>query len=173
MGRRRLLAISTLAVVAVATLLVFGLSSSGSGPVGRAAPQLPRERLAGPATTLHDALASAHGRATLITFWASWCGPCTREAGALERFSRSPSGKGRLIGVDWSDGLAGARAFVAKHGWTFPVLRDAEGTVGNDYRLTGLPTTFVLDADGRVRSELRGPQTQATLAQAMAGGKRS
>jgi cytochrome oxidase Cu insertion factor (SCO1/SenC/PrrC family) len=66
-----------------------------------------------------------------------------------------------------------ARAFVAKHGWTFPVLRDGEGTVGNKYNLTGLPTTFVLDANGRIRSELRGPQTQATLAQAMAAVKRS
>ncbi len=173
MSRRRLLTISILAAAALAVLLVFGLSSSGSGPVGRSAPQLPREHLAGPSVTLADVLASAHGRATLITFWASWCGPCAREAGALQRFSRSPSGKGRLIGVDWSDGLSGARAFVTKHGWTFPVLRDAEGTVGNDYRLTGLPTTFVLDANGRIRSELRGPQTQATLAQAMAGVKRS
>jgi thiol-disulfide isomerase/thioredoxin len=173
MSRPRLLASSILAAVAVAALLMFGFASSGSGPVGRAAPQLPRERLAGPTMTLHDALASAHGRATLVTFWASWCGPCTREAGALERFSRSPSGKGRLVAVDWSDGLSGARAFVAAHGWTFPVLRDAEGTVGNDYRLTGLPTTFVLDGDGRIRSELRGPQTQATLARAMAGVKRS
>jgi thiol-disulfide isomerase/thioredoxin len=173
MSRRRLLAISILAAAALAALAVFGLSSSGSGPVGRAAPQLPREHLAGPSVTLAGVLSTARGRATLITFWASWCGPCTREAGALERFSRSPSGKGRLIGVDWSDGLSGARSFVAKHGWTFPVLRDAEGTVGNDYRLTGLPTTFVLDAGGRIRSELRGPQTQATLAQAMAGVKRS
>jgi peroxiredoxin len=62
---------------------------------------------------------------------------------------------------------------VAKHGWTFAVLRDAEGTVGNNYRLTGLPTTFVLDGEGRIRAELRGPQTQATLARAMAGVKRS
>ena len=49
------------------------------------------------------------------------------------------------------------------------MLRDAEGTVGNDYRLTGLPTTFVLDANGRIRSVLRGPQTPSTLARAMAG----
>jgi thiol-disulfide isomerase/thioredoxin len=173
MSRSRLLVSSILAAAAVAGLLVFGLSSSGSGRVGRKAPRLPREQLAGPATTLREVLASAHGRATLVTFWASWCGPCTREAGALERFSQSSSGKGRLIGVDWSDGLSNARAFVAKHGWTFPVLRDAEGTVGNDYRLTGLPTTFVLDGEGRIRAELRGPQTQATLARAMAGVKRS
>jgi thiol-disulfide isomerase/thioredoxin len=169
MSRRRLLAISILAAAALAALLVFGLSSSGSGPVGRSAPQLPREHLAGPSVTLAGVLSSSHGRATLITFWASWCGPCTREAGALQRFSQSPTGKGRLIGVDWSDGLSGARAFVAKHGWTFPVLRDAEGTVGNDYRLTGLPTTFVLDSNGRIRTVLRGPQTQVTLARAMAG----
>jgi thiol-disulfide isomerase/thioredoxin len=173
MSRRRLLAISLLVAAALAALIVFGLSSNDSGPVGRPAPQLPRERLAGPAVTLADALASAHGRATLITFWASWCEPCEREAAALERFAQSPSGRGRLIGVDWSDELSGARAFVAKHGWTFPVLRDAEGTVGNDYRLTGLPTTFVLDPDGRIRSVLRGPQTQATLARAMASVRRS
>ena len=42
-------------------------------------------------------------------------------------------------------------------------MRDAEGTVGNDYRLTDLPTTFVLDAAGHIRSVLRGPQSR-TLA---------
>ncbi len=167
MGRRRLLLIFT-ALAAVAALIVFGLSSSHSGPVGRRAPALPSERLAGAPATLQTLLATAHGRPSLITFWASWCGPCAREASALERFSRSSAGYGRLVAVDWSDGLAGARSFVASHRWTFPVLRDAEGTVGNEYRLTGLPTTFVLDASGHVRSVLRGPQSASTLAQAMA-----
>jgi cytochrome c biogenesis protein CcmG, thiol:disulfide interchange protein DsbE len=168
MGRRRLLLISTALAAAAAALIVFGLASSGSGPVGRRAPALPSEHLAGAPVTLGDVLATAHGRATLVTFWASWCGPCAKEAPALERFSRSAAGRGRLVGVDWSDALSGAQSFVAKHGWTFPVLRDAEGTVGNDYRLTGLPTTFVLDASGRIRSELRGPQDAGTLAHAMA-----
>ena len=118
--------------------------------------------------TLSQLLSTAHGRATVITFWASWCGPCAREAGALERFSNSATGRGRIVGVDWSDALSGARAFVAAHGWTFPVLRDAEGTVGNDYDLTGLPTTFVVGPDGRIRKVLRGPQTTGTLARAMA-----
>ena len=48
------------------------------------------------------------------------------------------------------------------------MLRDAEGTVGNDYLLTGLPTTFVLDSGGRIRKVLRGPQTTGTLTRAMA-----
>jgi thiol-disulfide isomerase/thioredoxin len=153
---------------AIVALVVFGLSTSGSKAVGRRAPALPGERLAGPPTTLGQLLSSAHGRATLITFWASWCGPCAREATALERFSQSSVGRGRLVGVDWSDGLAGARAFVSEHRWTFPVLRDAEGTVGNEYRLTGLPTTFAVSASGRIRAVLRGPQTRSTLLRAMA-----
>lgn len=171
MGRLRLLITSLVLAAALAALIVFGLSSDRSASVGRRAPALPREHLAGPAVTLAGLLSSAHGHATLITFWASWCGPCAREAAALERFSRSPSGRGRLVGVDWSDGLAGARSFIAQHAWTFPLVRDGEGTVGNDYRLTGLPTTFVLDRAGHIRSVLRGPQTQATLARAMASVK--
>jgi thiol-disulfide isomerase/thioredoxin len=172
MGRRRLLLTLTAVAVALAALVVFGLASNHSGPVGRRAPALPRERLAGQPVTLDDLLSTANGRATLITFWASWCGPCAKEASALERFSRSPLGRGRLVAVDWSDALGGARSFVTKHAWTFPVLRDAEGTVGDDYGLTGLPTTFVLDTTGHVRSELRGPQDAGTLARAMASVNR-
>ena len=171
MGRGRLLLTSVLLAAGLAALLVFGLSSNGSGPVGRHAPALPHEHLSGPPVTLSSVLSSADGRATLITFWASWCGPCGREAGALQRFSQSAAGKGRLVGVDWSDALSGARSFIAQHGWTFPTVRDAEGTVGNDYRLTGLPTTFVLDSAGHISSVLRGPQTPATLARAMASVK--
>ncbi len=173
MRRWRVLLFSTAIAAAIAILIVFGLSSSRSASVGRKAPALPSERVAGAPATLAQLLASAHGRATLITFWASWCGPCAKEAPALERFSQSAAGQGRLVGVDWSDGLSGAREFVARHGWTFPVLRDAEGTVGNDYRLTGLPTTFVLDASGRIRDVLRGPQTPSTLTRAMTSVKRS
>jgi thiol-disulfide isomerase/thioredoxin len=166
----RLLLSTTAAVAVIVVLVVFGLASSNSAQ-GRKAPALPREQLAGSPTTLATLLASAHGRATLITFWASWCGPCAREAPALERFAASPTGRGRIVGVDWSDARSGARSFIAEHRWTFPVLRDAEGAVGNDYRLTVLPTTFVLDSAGRIRSELRGPQTTGTLAAAMASVK--
>ena len=166
--RPRLLAISTLALAAIAALVVFGLSSSHS-TAGRApGAALPRERLAGPPVTLASALARAHGRATLVTFWASWCGPCAHEAPALERFSRRPAGRGRARRRRLERRAVGRTRVRRKHAWTFPILRDAEGTVGNDYRLTGLPTTFVLDASGRIRAVLRGPQDASSLAKAMA-----
>jgi cytochrome c biogenesis protein CcmG, thiol:disulfide interchange protein DsbE len=91
-----------------------------------------------------------------------------REAPALERFSRSSLGHGRLVGVDWSDGLSGARSFIRRYAWSFPNVRDSEGTVGNAYRLTGLPTTFVLDPHGHIKAVLRGPQDEASLGRALA-----
>lgn len=167
MPRVRLLLTLTATAAAIAALIVFGLASSKAPRGGRTAPALPREQLAGAPTTLSSLLASAHGRATLVTFWASWCAPCAREAPALESFSRSAVGRGRLVAVDWSDAASGARAFVAKHGWTFPVLRDGEGTIGNDYGIAVLPTTFAIDASGKIRATLRGPQTDASLQRAM------
>jgi cytochrome c biogenesis protein CcmG/thiol:disulfide interchange protein DsbE len=164
---RRLL-IWALAAAAGAAVAVFGLASDRSAATGRPAPALPREQLVGAPVTLAELLKSAGGRGALVVFWASWCGPCAREAPAIERFSQGPAGRGRIVGVDWSDGRSGARAFVKRYGWTFPNLRDGEGLVGNDYRLTGLPSTFVIDAAGRIRAVLRGPQSERSLGRALA-----
>jgi cytochrome c biogenesis protein CcmG/thiol:disulfide interchange protein DsbE len=156
----------TVLVAAVVVAAYFGLSST-SAVTGRRAPSLPSEHLSGPPATLTSALAQAHGKPILVVFWASWCEPCQHEAPAFESFARSAAGSGRVIGVDWSDALAGARQFVRRYGWSFPNVRDAEGTVGNAYRLTGLPTTFVVSSSGRITAVLHGPQTTASLAQAL------
>jgi cytochrome c biogenesis protein CcmG, thiol:disulfide interchange protein DsbE len=171
--RWRVLGVSLIAVAAIALLAVFGLASNRSASLGRRAPALPREHLSGPPITLAGLLRSARGRPAAVVFWASWCGPCVREAPELERFSQSASGRGRLVGVDWSDARSGASSFVRRYRWSFPTLRDGEGTVGNEYRMTVLPTTFVIDASGRIRAVLRGPQTVRTLTSAMARLERS
>jgi thiol-disulfide isomerase/thioredoxin len=151
----------SLAAATAAALLGFGLAASRSPSIGRVAPALPHERLAGPPL-------QATGRPALVVFWASWCEPCAREAHALERVSLTPLARGRVIGVDWSDTLSGARAFIHRYAWTFANVRDAGGTVGNDYRVTGLPTSFVVDASGHIRAELRGPQDERALSAALA-----
>jgi thiol-disulfide isomerase/thioredoxin len=173
MARRLRVLGGTLALAAaVAAIAVFGLASSPQS--GRPAPALPRETLLGPRVTLASLLAGAGGRPALVVFWASWCGPCAQEAPTLERFSHTAAGRGRLVGVDWSDPLlSGARSFIRRYAWSFPVLRDAEGLVGDAYRLTDLPTTFVIDAHRRIRRELVGPQSEAALRAALAAVERS
>lgn len=174
MSRRAVgrLALGALALAAIALAAVFGLAGS-KGVAGRVAPGLPHEQLSGSPSTLTSVLASAHGKPVLVVFWASWCGPCTKEAPALERFSQSTQGRARIVGVDWSDARSGARSFISHYRWTFPVLRDGEGTVGNSYGLANLPTTFVINSNHRILAELRGPQNEASLEQALAKAERS
>jgi thiol-disulfide isomerase/thioredoxin len=154
-----------LVVVAIVAVLVgveLLSGSSDSGP-GKPAPQLPTTVLVPPAVHLD----SLRGKPAAINFWASWCEPCRREAPELERLNRSLHGSASIVGVDWTDGLDSARAFIREHHMTYPDLRDQDGVVGQRYGLIGLPTTFILDSHGTISDVLRGPQTAQTVRRAL------
>jgi cytochrome c biogenesis protein CcmG/thiol:disulfide interchange protein DsbE len=151
----------TVLAAAAAAALAIGLQNKTAAP--RPAPPLPRQALRPPAVTL----AGLRGRPVLVNFWASWCHPCRREAPVLAAFARSPTGRGHLVGVDTGDDAAAARRFVARYGWSFSVLRDPTSATAVDYRVPALPTTFALDARGRIVAQLFGAQTAATLDRAL------
>jgi thiol-disulfide isomerase/thioredoxin len=160
--RAFIVTVAALVVVAVLAVLLGGNATPGKA---RAAPSLPTQVLVGPRVSI----AGLRGRPAIIHFWASWCGPCVKEAPQLARLAGELHGRATLVGVDWSDSHAGAAAFVRRHRWTFPVLIDGSGAVGSSYRITGLPTTFLLDADGRIIRRLIGPQTATGLLASVAG----
>ena len=112
-------------------------------------------------------LASLRGKPAAINFWASWCSPCQTEAPELERVAHALHGRASLVGVDWTDGTGAARSFVHEHQLTYPILIDADGVVGQNYGLNGLPTTFILDAQGRITRRPAGaPVRRLPLARA-------
>jgi cytochrome c biogenesis protein CcmG, thiol:disulfide interchange protein DsbE len=159
MPRRALIAISIGIAVTLAAFVV-----AGRAPQTRPAPPLPRQAIAGPEV----GLAALRGRPVLINFFASWCVPCQQEAAAIASFAASPAGRGHLIGVDTGDtSIKDGREFVARYGWRFSVLNDSNSTTANDYEIAGLPTTYVVDASGRIVNRLLGPQTQASLTAAL------
>ena len=84
----------TLLALAVIALAVFGLSSKSSPPGGRRAPALPHEQLVGTPATLSSLIAGAGGHPVAVLFWASWCGPCNKEAPEIQRFAASAAGRG-------------------------------------------------------------------------------
>ncbi|HET7445357.1 MAG TPA: TlpA disulfide reductase family protein [Solirubrobacterales bacterium] len=154
--------VPTVAVALVAGLIAYEALSAGSGEAGKPAPPLPTAVLQPP----RESLASLRGEPVLVNFWASWCEPCRQEAPELERFQHSLRGA-HLVGVDYTDREASGRDFVRENGWSFPILDDPDGVYGARYHLPGLPTTVVLDADGRIVETLRGPQTAADLRAAL------
>jgi len=159
MPRRVVVAISIGVAVTLAAFLV-----AGSAPKPRPAPPLPRATISGQRV----ALASLRGHPVLINFFASWCVPCRTEAPRLARFAASPVGRGHLVGVDTGDTtVKAAQQFVARYGWRFSVLNDPDSTTADGYLLTGLPTTYVVDARGRIVNRLLGPQTEASLTAAL------
>jgi thiol-disulfide isomerase/thioredoxin len=157
----RRLAAGALLVAAIGVVELA--SGSGSTATGRAAPPLPSKVLRPPAVDL----ASLQGKPALVDFFASWCEPCAEEAPTLRSLSASLGDHATVVAVDWDDAGGAARAFVRKHGWKFPVLADTTGAAGEKYGLIGLPTSFVLDPQGRIVATFRGPQSEARLRQAL------
>lgn len=100
----------------------------------------------------------------VLNFWASWCGPCHREAEVLERFFREFAGRVAFVSVNVQDPSESARAFVERYGLSFPVVQDGGADVAWAYRVTGLPTTFFIDVDGRIRFVHQGPLLAEQLA---------
>jgi thiol-disulfide isomerase/thioredoxin len=90
----------------------------------------------------------------VITFWASWCGPCRRELPIYQRFSKKYAGRVDVLGIDTNDVHPDAALDLAREsGVTFPLVADTDTAVTQaGMRVVYLPTVAFVDADGRLAS---------------------
>lgn len=105
--------------------------------------------LAGESFTLSESLGE---NGTVIVFWASWCAPCIRAVPAINEFYESQASlpgekRAALYSVNIQETPEQAEAAVERHGISYPVLLDRDGSVARLYGVRGVPTVLLLDRE--------------------------
>ena len=127
-------------------VLVFVSAACGAPAGSRLAPELILPDLAGKSI----ALTAYRGKPVLVNFWATWCDSCREEMPALETLSRRSGGRFSVIGVSLDDDAATAvPPFARKYKLTFPLFAADRKSI-DAWAVRGLPTSFLIDADGRI-----------------------
>jgi thiol-disulfide isomerase/thioredoxin len=124
---------------------------------GKVAPEIEADSIEGRKFKLSD----SRGKITVLSFWASWCGPCMNlvpvERALAERMKGKPF---TLIGVNGDGILPDAQRAVAREKMAWPSFWNgkggANGSISSAWNISGWPTVYVLDANGIIRFKEEG-----------------
>ncbi|MCF8197939.1 MAG: DsbE family thiol:disulfide interchange protein [Sulfuritalea sp.] len=106
--------------------------------------------------------ADMKGKVWLLNVWASWCVSCRQEHPVLMDLAKS--GSVPIVGLDYKDQIDDAKNWLKKYGDPYVVSAvDADGRVGIDYGVYGVPETYVIDKAGMIRLKHTGPITPDSL----------
>jgi cytochrome c biogenesis protein CcmG/thiol:disulfide interchange protein DsbE len=148
-----------LALFLIAGTLVLLISHSRRTPdIARADTKAEGTRKPAPNFTLKDAsganveLSSYRGKVVLLNFWATWCGPCELEIPWFEQFEQQYKSKGfEVVGVSMDDdGWPAVKPFIAAKKINYRILLGNDSVTQLYGGVDALPTTFIIDRDGRI-----------------------
>jgi len=128
--------------------------------IGKAAPAFQLPQLAAPEKRFANR--DMQGQVWLLNVWASWCVSCREEHPVLLELAKSKAVP--VIGLDYKDKPDEARAWLKQFGDPYLLsVMDADGRLGIDYGVYGVPETFVIDKTGVIRYKHIGPITPEAL----------
>ncbi|MET9833554.1 TlpA disulfide reductase family protein [Streptomyces sp. NPDC006385] len=108
-------------------------------------------------------IADIRGQILVINIWGSWCAPCRKEAPELVKLHKETEPLGvRFLGIDIRDNKSAAKAFERTYGIAYPSIFDPDGRTVTGFKQMApraVPTTYVLDKEGRVAALSIGPLT--------------
>lgn len=131
---------------------------------GQMAPDFTLQTLSGEKFTLSD----LQGKKVVLNFWATWCPPCKEEMPHLQEYYEDYSKEDNveIIGVNFTyrDGSKEkVQQFVDSFDLTFPIPMIEEKGVDEQYRVLTIPSTFMIDSQGRIQHHIVGPLDQKSL----------
>src|SRR5450432_3346096 len=146
------------AASAALALLIASCSRPSSSPTGDLKTQ--SQRKPAPNFSLKDAdgaavnLSDYRGKVVLVNFWATWCGPCEAEIPWFIEFEKKYKDQGfAVLGVSMDDdGWKSVRPYVASHKINYRIMIGSEMVSQQFGEIESLPTSFVLDREGRIAS---------------------
>jgi peroxiredoxin len=139
-------------LAAAALALGAGVTVANVAP-SAPAPDFALRSVGGPNLRLKE----QRGQVVMVNFWATWCGPCRIEMPHLNRLYQKYQSSGfQLLGVNIDDDPGQAASLATKLGLRFPVLLDTDKKVSKLYDLSTMPSTVLVDRNGRVRYVHRG-----------------
>ena len=112
------------------------------------------------------------GRVVVVNVWQSTCGPCRGEAAALEAAARRTAEDATFVGLDVVDQRAAAQAFLRSSGSSYPHIFDPDARELLKFNgvlpVQAIPSTAVIDRQGRIAARVIGPVSAQTLTQLIA-----
>src|SRR3954466_1024463 len=155
-GRRFIMHARSLFYLVAMTLLIAGCSrmrNMGGGEpahelVGKASPVFTAPLLDGGEVRLEDELGK---NVIVLDFWATWCGPCVKALPTVASVTREYRDRGvRFYAVDQGEDADTIRSFLKERQLEVTVALDADGEIGNRYKVQGIPQTVIIGRDGKV-----------------------
>ena len=161
--KKRYLLIPLVLFIVLAVFLAIGLNRDPrevpSPLVGKPAPAFTLPQLQKEGSFSPKDMA---GKVWLLNVWASWCVACREEHPTLMEFARSKSVP--VIGLNYKDTRPAGLEWLRRFGDPYDASAfDADGRVGIDFGVYGVPETFVIDRQGLVRFKHIGPLTPAVI----------
>ncbi len=140
-------------VVAGAALIALSSGAVPAAAPAAMAPDFTLRAMKGSNLRLQE----QRGNVVMVNFWATWCGPCRQEMPKLNQlYEKYRSAGFVMLGVNVDDDVRNAAEVAAKLNVNFPVLLDTQKQVSRLYDVSTMPSTVLIDRDGRVRWIHRG-----------------
>ena len=103
------------------------------------------------------------GKPVFLNFWATWCGPCVAEMPDIQKLQNTMGDSIHIVGIDLRETRSQVLRFVTIYGYTWTFVLDSTGEVQNAYEVSGIPTSYFLDAKGVIIRVLRGSRNYETF----------